>query len=285
MAIGAYDATPLEMAGAYTIFANNGVKIDPWLLASVRSANGDVMQDFTPKSKPLLDPRVAYLTTVLMENVINHGTGAKVRALGFTAPAAGKTGTSHDAWFAGFTSNLICVVWVGNDDYSDIKIQGADAAAPIWADFMKRAVALPQYSDTKPFVAPPGVTEVQLDKNTNLLADAACPDDYTAAFLDGTQPTDTCDHVNGNQHNLFQRIFGLGGNASENSQPSSHAPMALTPKQPKIPTISPRQPAQTAIAPPQPEKKKKRGFWSKLFGRHSKDDSQPDDSQPQDQQE
>lgn len=284
MAIGAYDATPLEMAGAYTIFANNGVKIDPWLLASVRSPKGDVMQDFTPISKPVLDPRVAYLTTVLMENVINHGTAAGVRGLGFTAPAAGKTGTSHDAWFAGFTSNLICVVWVGNDDYSDIKMEGAHAAAPIWADFMKRAVALPQYSDTKPFVAPPGVTEVQLDKNTNLVADAACPDDYTAAFLDGTQPTDTCDHVNGNQRNLFQRIFGLGGN-SENNQPSSNNPTALAPKQPKLPAIAPRQPAQTTIAPPKPEKKKKRGFWSKLFGRHSNDDSQQDDSQPQDQQE
>lgn len=284
MAIGAYDATPLEMAGAYTIFANNGVKIDPWMLASVRSANGDVMQDFTPKSKPVLDPRVAYLTTVLMENVINHGTGAGVRAMGFTAPAAGKTGTSHDAWFAGFTSNLICVVWVGNDDYSDIKIEGAHAAAPIWADFMKLAVQLPQYSDTKPFVAPPGVVEVSLDKNTNLLADAACPDDYTAAFLDGTQPTDTCDHVNGNQRNLFQRIFGLGGN-SENKQTPANNPTALAPKQPKLPAIAPRQPTHTAVAQPQPEKKKKRGFWSKLFGRHSGDNSQPDDSQPQDQQE
>ncbi|MGB7189516.1 MAG: transglycosylase domain-containing protein [Acidobacteriaceae bacterium] len=281
MAIGAYGATPLEMAGAYTIFANNGVKIDPWMLASVRSANGDVMDDYTPKSQPILDPRTAYLTTVLMENVINHGTAAGVRAMGFTAPAAGKTGTSHDAWFAGFTSNLICVVWVGNDDYSDIKMQGAHAAAPIWANFMKRAVALPEYSDTKPFTPPPGVTEVTLDKATNLLADAACPDDYTAAFLDGTQPTDTCDHANGNQRNLFQRIFGLGGKP-ENNQPASHTPTALTPKQPKVPTLSPNEPAQTAVAPPETEKKKKRGFWSKLFGKHPKDDSQQD-SQPQDQ--
>lgn len=274
MAIGAYDSTPIQMAGAYTIFANNGVKINPWMLASVRSANGDVMDDYTPKSKPVLDPRTAYLTTVLMENVINHGTGAGVRAMGFTAPAAGKTGTEHDAWFVGYTSNLLCVVWVGNDDYSDIKIEGAHAAAPIWADFMKRAVALPQYSDTKAFTPPPGVVEVTLDKATNLLADAACPDDYTAAFLDGTQPTDTCDHVNGNQRNLFQRIFGLGGKP-ENNQPASNSPTALAPKQPKVPNISPKEPVQTAVAPP-PEEKKKRGFWSKLFGTHSNDDSQQD---------
>jgi penicillin-binding protein 1B len=70
------------------------------------------------------------------------------------APAAGKTGTSHDAWFGGFTSNLICMVWVGNDDYTDVKLAGALAAAPIWAEFMNRAVALPQYSDTHEFTPP-----------------------------------------------------------------------------------------------------------------------------------
>ena len=108
VALGAYDATPLDMAGAYTVFANGGVKIDPWLLASIRAANGDVLNDYPPNSRPILDPRVAYLTVALMQNVINSGTAARVRSLGFTAPAAGKTGTSHDAWFAGFTSNLLC---------------------------------------------------------------------------------------------------------------------------------------------------------------------------------
>jgi penicillin-binding protein 1B len=279
MAIGAYDATPLEMAGAYTVFANDGVKIDPWLLASVRSANGDVMDDYTPESKPLLDPRVAYLTTVLMENVINHGTGAGVRGMGFTAPAAGKTGTSHDAWFAGYTSNLICVVWVGNDDYSDIKIEGAFAAAPIWADFMKKAVALPQYSDTQPFVAPPGVDEVQLDKATNLLADAACPEDYTGAFLDGTQPTNTCDHSNGDQRNLFQKIFGIGQGSStpQTTQPQGTA----IPKQ-QQPLNQGATPAQTpnTTAQPEPQDKKKRGFWGRLFGKKPKDSNDQQQNPP-----
>ena len=82
VALGAYDATPLDMAGAYTTFANGGVKIDPWLVASVRSANGDVLNDYPPNSKPILDPRVAYLTLALMENVINAGTGARVRSAG-----------------------------------------------------------------------------------------------------------------------------------------------------------------------------------------------------------
>ncbi|HTV53426.1 MAG TPA: transglycosylase domain-containing protein, partial [Terriglobia bacterium] len=264
MAIGSYDATPLEMAGAYTVFANDGVKIDPWLLASIHSANGDVMDEYTPISKPVLDPRTAYLTTVLMENVINHGTGAGVRSMGFTSPAAGKTGTSHDAWFAGFTSNLICVVWVGNDDYSQLSdslgaaSEGSRAAGPIWADFMKKAVELPQYSDTKPFTPPSGVVEVQLDKNTNLLADAACPDDYTAAFIDGTQPTQTCDNSNGDQRNLFQKLFGIGEKPA-NSAPASPLPSTTTPAQPQsgnnsaMPSQAPN-PAQQ----PQPEEKKKK---------------------------
>jgi len=209
VAIGSYDATPLDMAGAYTIFANGGLHLDPWMLASVRTPTGDIITDYTPTSKQMLDPRVAYLTTDMLENVINHGSGAGTRTLGFTAPAAGKTGTSHDAWFAGYTSNLLCIVWVGNDDYTDIKIHGAFAAAPIWAEFMKRAVQLPQYSDTHQFSMPEGVDMVSIDKASNLLSDDACPDGANVAFLDGTAPTDTCDHPP-DKRNLFQKIFGLG---------------------------------------------------------------------------
>jgi len=217
VAIGSYDATPLDMAGAYTIFANGGLHIDPWMLASIRKSDGDVVADYEPTSKQVLDARVAFLTTDMLENVINHGTGASTRSRGFTAPAAGKTGTDHDAWFAGYTSNLLCIVWVGNDDYTDIKIEGADAAAPIWAEFMKKAVLLPQYSDTKEFYAPSGVEMDKIDKATNLLADDSCPDSFYAAFLPGTAPTETCDHPadrpgdhSPEHRNVLQKILGLG---------------------------------------------------------------------------
>ncbi len=219
MAIGSYDATPLDMAGAYTIYANKGLHIDPWMLASVRTPTGDIIQDYSPTTRQVLDPRVAYLTTNMMEAVMNGGTAAGVRGMGFTAPAAGKTGTDHDAWFAGFTTNLICIVWVGNDDYTALdpenrgRVQGAAAAAPIWAAFMKQAIQLPQYSDTNEFAVPEGVQLITLDKSTNLLATGTCPDDFTAAFLDGTAPTDSCDHksLGGEDHrNIFQKIFGLG---------------------------------------------------------------------------
>lgn len=213
MAIGAYDATPLDLAGAYTVFANGGVHLEPWMLASVRTPTGDVINDYTPTSRDVLDPRVAYLTTDMMENVIDHGTAAGARTRGFTAPAAGKTGTEHDSWFAGYTTNLLCVVWVGNDDYTDMKIEGADAAVPIWAEFMKRAVKLPQYSDTNSFTPPDGVEIVKLDKVSNLLADESCPDDYDAAFLSGTAPTVPCDHPL-DKRNIFQKIFGIGNKSN-----------------------------------------------------------------------
>jgi penicillin-binding protein 1B len=209
VAIGSYDATPLDMAGAYTVFANGGLHLDPWMLASIRTPSGDIITDFTPTSKQVLDPRVAYLTTNLMEGVMNFGYGYETRKRGFMAPAAGKTGTSHDAWFGGFTSNLICMVWVGNDDYTDVKLSGAVAAAPIWAEFMKRAIALPQYSDTHEFTPPDSIEVVKLDKVTNLLSDEACPDGYMAAFLPGAAPTDTCDHP-ADKRNIFQKMFGLG---------------------------------------------------------------------------
>jgi penicillin-binding protein 1B len=211
VAIGSYDASPLDMAGAYTIFANGGLHIDPWLLDSVRSSSGDMINDYSPTSKQVLDPRVAYLTTNMLQNVINAGTGYEVRRRGFTAPAAGKTGTSHDAWFAGYTSNLLCIVWVGNDDYTDIKIEGAHAAAPIWAEFMKKAVLLPQYSDTHDFNVPEGVQMVSIDKATNLPVDDSCMgSSYTAAFLDGTVPQSTCSHGLPDKRNFLQKIFGIG---------------------------------------------------------------------------
>src|SRR5437870_1690765 len=110
------------MAGAYTIFSNNGERMTPLLVKSIRNPNGDVIENFESKQSQVLDPRAAYVTTSMMEWVINHGMGIAVRQRGFTAPAAGKTGSSHDAWFEGFTSNLLCIVWVGYDDYSDVKL-------------------------------------------------------------------------------------------------------------------------------------------------------------------
>jgi penicillin-binding protein 1B len=171
-----------------------------------------------------------------------------VRQRGFTSPAAGKTGTSHDGWFAGYTSNLLCIVWVGYDDYSDIRLSGAQTAAPIWAEFMKRAIMLPQYSDAKAFTQPEGVVDVQLDKITNRLATPACPDDYTIAFIAGTEPHDTCDQ-SGAKQGFFSRIFG--GNSEKALPPNGN-----------IPGVTGVQSSGTA----EEEAKKKKGFFGKIVG-------------------
>ncbi|HTU43084.1 MAG TPA: PBP1A family penicillin-binding protein [Candidatus Aquilonibacter sp.] len=208
MALGSYEATPLEMAGAYTSFANNGERLSPILVNSVRNSKGDVVANFKTDQREVLDPRIAYIMTSMMEGVINNGLGyTAVRLRGFMQPAAGKTGTSHDGWFAGYTSNLLCIVWVGYDDYSDLRLSGAQTAAPIWTEFMKKAAELPEYADMKEFTQPPGVVDVQLDKATNRIATSACPDDYMAAFVTGTEPRETCDQQSG-VAGFFSRVFG-----------------------------------------------------------------------------
>jgi penicillin-binding protein 1B len=266
MALGSYDATPMEMASAYTIFTNNGQRITPIMLRSVRDANGDVLDDYQPQKTQILDPRVSFVITSMMQGVLNNGTAVGVRARGFTAPAAGKTGSSHDGWFAGFTSNLLCIVWVGYDDYSDIHLSGSAIALPIWTEFMKRAVALPNYSDVKPFSPPQGVVELTLDKNTNQIATPACPDDYTTAFIEGTQPTQTCEQTA--HGNVFQRIFGI--EPKPTPTPSASNTVGNTAPAPAQPAATPQNVGQAG----EPEKKKK-GFWGRLFG-GSKDDNKDD---------
>jgi penicillin-binding protein 1B len=283
VAIGTYSATPVDMAGAYTVFANGGVHLTPWMLASVRNANGDIVSDFSPEAKQVLDPRVAYLTQSLLENVMTRGTGSSARAHGFLAPAAGKTGTSHDVWFAGYTSNLICVVWVGNDDYTDIShgltrpLQGADAAAPLWAEFMKRAILLPQYSDVKSFTAPEGVTSARIDKATNLLVDSTCPNSsFYVAFLDGTAPQSTCSQMGESPQNLLQKIFGLGGSKSG---PPAVPPPTGAPIIRVAPNTPPSGNAPETPQPAAPQKKK--NVFQRIFGGGKDKDKQPEQSPPQ----
>ena len=192
MALGAYNVTPLEMAGAYTLFANNGVMVTPRMIASIVDGDGKEVWAGEPKTKKVLGPRVNFITVNLMEEVLRTGTGAGVRSRGFSLPAAGKTGTSHDAWFAGFTSRLLCVVWVGLDDYQDIKMEGSKAALPIWTDFMKRAHKHYAYHDVAEFESPDGLVSAQVDPDTAALATSACPHMATEYYLSGTQPDQYC---------------------------------------------------------------------------------------------
>ena len=184
--------TPLEIAGAYTVFVNAGNFVKSGFIKTIRDQQAVPVFESQVVRKPALDPRVAYLVENMMEDVLWSGTGAGVRARGFRLPAAGKTGTSRDGWFAGFTSKLICVVWVGFDDNRDFELTGAYSALPIWTEFMKRAHQHREYRDVHAFAAPKGIVTAEIDAQTGELATAACPKVRNEVFIAGTQPAQLC---------------------------------------------------------------------------------------------
>ena len=192
MALGAYEMTPLEVAKGYTIFANYGIVCEPEMLTRVVSIEGELLNQTRRNRRTVLDPRIAYITTNLLEEVVNSGTGAGVRTRGFRAPAAAKTGTSRDGWFAGYTSNLLCVVWIGFDDNRDLQITGGNSAGLIWGEFMKLASQLPGFSDMRRFERPEGIVSVRVDSDTLLLAHPECPSTRNEVFVAGTEPTEYC---------------------------------------------------------------------------------------------
>jgi penicillin-binding protein 1B len=224
------------------------VRTEPMFIRNVVNAGGESLEQNSIRSRRALDPRVAYLVTSMLEDVIDRGTGATVRARGFIAPAAGKTGTSRDGWFAGYTSNLLAIVWVGFDDNRDLGLSGANAPAPIWADFMKRAVALPAYRDVQSFVMPEGVTKVTIDPESLALATPECPVTREEVYIHGTEPTEFCPlhggHVASDKPpgSWLSRIFG-GDKAKEfdsesapgsaGGRPSSTPPAAADNQQPE----------------------------------------------------
>jgi len=266
VALGAYEMTPLDMAAGYTVFADGGTRTEPMFIRSVVASDGTALESSSPRTRPALDSRVAYLVTSLLEDVINRGTGAGVRARGFAAPAAGKTGTSHDGWFAGFTSNLLCVVWVGFDDNRELGLSGASSAAPIWAEFMKRAVTLPAYKNTQGFAPPEGVVAVTIDPETLQLATPACPVTRQEVYIRGTEPTEYCVRHGGGKlmtqtpgASWLSRIFG-GKSAQPEPPPGAASP---TPGQGGV---APAAPATHSDAQAAAGEEKKKGLLKRIFG-------------------
>lgn len=188
IALGAYVATPLEIAGAYTTFANRGEYVGPRWIVAVTDASGRAVWNNPVTPRRALDARVSHLMVSLLQSVINSGTGAGVRARGFKHPAAGKTGTSRDGWFAGFTPKLLAVVWVGYDDGRELGIPGARSALPLWTEFMKRTTDLPPYGNLQPFRQPPGISTAAIDNLTNLVALADPAMTHSEVFIEGTEP-------------------------------------------------------------------------------------------------
>jgi penicillin-binding protein 1B len=191
IALGVFEATPFEIATAYTLFPNGGT-IRPLTTISRLVSKGKDLALQADKTRSVARPDTTFLVTNMMRSVINEGTGAGARAAGFALDAAGKSGTTNelrDAWFVGFTPELLTVVWVGMDDNQPVGLSGTQAALPIWTTFMTRALA---GHANLTFNPPDGITFVDIDRDTGKVAAPGCPRVFKEAFLAGTEPAEVC---------------------------------------------------------------------------------------------
>lgn len=190
--LGTAEVSPLEVARAFAVLANSGLRTAPLSIREVLDRHGRRIERRPVEVDQVIAPDTAYLVTRMMEGVLDRGTAGRARRMGFTRPAAGKTGTTNDyrdAWFVGFTPNLLAVVWVGFDRRTDLNLAGSEAALPIWTEFMKKATAsLPAVS----FKAPPGIAVVRVDPQSGQLSTPNCPRSVDEAFYRGMEPRGSC---------------------------------------------------------------------------------------------
>ena len=190
--LGVFELTPLEVAQAYTLFVNGGRVRPLTSIQRIETAEKE-LRPKPPTVKRAAREDTTFLVTNMMRSVLNEGTAASARAAGFTLDAAGKTGTTNDlrdAWFVGFTPELLTVVWVGFDNNEPVSLSGTQAALPIWTAFMKTATA---GRTSVPFEVPDGITFAEIDRDTGKLALPTCPRTFTESFLAGTEPRDYCE--------------------------------------------------------------------------------------------
>jgi membrane carboxypeptidase/penicillin-binding protein len=217
IALGSVEVSLIDLVGAYTVFPSLGTIVRPALIRAVVAGGGDLLYRDRLRAKRVATAAASYVTSHLLEGVVEEGTAAAVRRLGIAQPVAGKTGTTNetkDAWFVGYSPDLIAGVWVGFDDGTPVGLTGAKAALPIWVGFMKEA--LPAYP-IRAFDVPQGVVFRDVDRHTGLLSSSECNDSAPVheAFVVGTQPVVTCDgqrvegqpRVSGERLNWFERLF------------------------------------------------------------------------------
>lgn len=192
IALGSFEVTPLELAAAYTVFPNSGVRAEPISIINIVDAGGNVLEKRSIEMKRVFDAAPVYLTTNVMKGVIDKGTGAAVRSLGFKGIAAGKTGTTSgykDAWFVGFTTNILTLTWVGYDDNLSTGMSGSRAALPMWTEFMKSYAG----NLTEDFSSPKDVILVKIDPETGGLTTKNCPITSFEPFIEGAEPSKPCE--------------------------------------------------------------------------------------------
>jgi penicillin-binding protein 1B len=265
VALGAYEVTPLEIGGAYTIYANQGIFTKPYFVSKIGDSHGSEIFLNKQEHREVLDPRVAFLMDNLMEEVVRSGTGAGIHGRGINFPVAGKTGTSHDGWFAGFTTKLICIVWVGFDDNRELNLEGAHSALPVWAEFMKRAHEHREYHDVTEFAPPAGVVSVQIDPISGQLATSSCPQVKTEYFVEGTQPVESCQLHGGGAMQVASWETGQPP-SKQTGAAAPHPVDGLSPasQQQVANGAPPADPPQVPAAQPAPQPPKKKGFFGRI---------------------
>lgn len=208
LALGGSAVSLLEMTGSYGALAHDGIVMGPTGLRQVIAQDGDPLWQPVTDRRQAVSPQAAYLVTSLLKGVVERGTAARAKSLGLTHPAAGKTGTTdgfRDAWFIGYTPELVVGVWVGFDDGREVKLSGAQAALPIWTDFMKDVLP----ADSPDFLVPSGIVTKAIDPQTGQLATSRCPESVSEVFIEGTEPTLYCELHGEGFWDRFKRIFGI----------------------------------------------------------------------------
>jgi penicillin-binding protein 1B len=190
LALGTTEATPVQLAAAYAAFANGGRRVDPKVIASVDARPG--AHTSAPQERQVMSPTTAYMITNMLTSVIDSGTGRAARGAVKGTAIAGKTGTSRDGWFVGYTPNLVCAVWIGFDDNSQLGLSGASAALPVWTDFVRSAVALKPELGGRSFECPEGIKFVEIDADSGLLSTLSCPNRQLIAIIDRLAPNLEC---------------------------------------------------------------------------------------------
>ncbi|MEE8585957.1 MAG: transglycosylase domain-containing protein [Acidobacteriota bacterium] len=190
IALGTFELSLLDLARGYAVFANQGRRAPVRSVASVKR-DGSPLPSPPHRPTQVLEPEVAFLINSALGSVLSYGTGKSVRRRDFWLPAAGKTGSAGDAWFVGYTPDLVCAVWVGFDDSQPLGLEGSQAALPIWIDFMKAARDQGALSGAK-FPRPSSILSLTIDRQTGQPATPRCPDTYEEYYIRGTEPLSYC---------------------------------------------------------------------------------------------
>ncbi|HSA61664.1 MAG TPA: PBP1A family penicillin-binding protein, partial [Nitrospiraceae bacterium] len=208
LALGSSAVSLLDITSAYGGLANGGVVVRPVAVTNLVRESGETLWSPMLDRRQVASPQGTYLVTSLLRGVVDRGTGTRARMLGVQGPVAGKTGTTdgyRDAWFVGYTPDLVMGVWVGFDDERPIKLTGSQAALPIWGELARRLI--PQ--DQPDFEMPSGVVQREIDPKSGQLATSQCPEKTREVFIAGTEPTDYCSIHGGGIWERFKQTFGF----------------------------------------------------------------------------